>query len=108
MSRTINQQIAIIVGYDEGWVDRNPRSVPDFEHDWSETGPLIERHKIEVEYWKCGDGDCHWRASSHGGAYDEEGEYIDDSDGPRFGKTILKAVCNHIIAKKALDNTVST
>jgi hypothetical protein len=96
----LNQQVATVVGYDEGWIDRNPQSVPDFLNDWSATGPLIEEYNISIckTYLSSDPEEC-WSASNYVADYNPGGVWVEGSDKTRFGKTALEAVCKHLVAK---------
>jgi hypothetical protein len=77
----INQKVAIAAGYDAGWVERNPNSVPNFLEDWSETGPLIEKFKTDILTLS---GGRWWCGSKHKNA---------------VGDTLLEAVCNCLVER---------
>lgn len=70
--------------------------VPRFDIDWSETGPLIERLRLDLEFHRNG---ALWGAT----AYRVPVEDSDDWSlvyGP-YGATPLVAVCNLILVLKA-------
>ena len=83
--RTLNEQLAIALGYEA-----------DFEHDWAATGPLIEEHKTVIVYWP---DDGNWSATSSEGSDDAEKRYTKDYYKRRYGATPLEAVCKHLVDK---------
>ena len=66
-------------------------TVPNFPKDWSATGPLIEKHEINIDLRGAG-----WCATSF---YNQEILAGHKAD-PQFGPTPLIAVC-HLILKLA-------
>lgn len=63
--------------------------VPRYDTDWSATGPLIEKYRLEVTR-ECGEWCAHWSGDT---------EYIKvHHDDGTHGKTLLIAVCNLILA----------
>ncbi len=76
-----------------------------YSTDWAQGGPIIERERIELEYWHHSFDGQQWRArKSDGCRYsDIDGEFIEDSDTPRFGPTPLIAAMRCYVASKLGD-----
>ena len=70
----------------------------DYTTDWSQMGPIIEREKINLEWWHVPQ---EWHACMNERLqYDEQGEFIDGSDFHLSGPTPLIAAARCYVASK--------
>lgn len=72
----------------------------DPSNDWATAGPIIEEEKIILDYY-CDKDES--RAALRFGSYDEEGEYIIDSDHEQTGPTPLIAAMRCYVSSKLGD-----
>lgn len=102
VSKCENEGVTIINGQletrwtEDGW---KPST------DWSQGGPIIEREKISIEYWNHAHDGQHWRAVCNTNCKysDVDGEFVEDSDTPRFASTPLIAAMRCFVASRLGD-----
>lgn len=91
--------VAVAIGYElrggagfnhEAWFDGykfvSSTSKWQPSTDWSQGGPLIEKHQVELE-WNGIDGKALWWLARH-----------EDIEAPQIGDTLLIAACRAIVA----------
>mgnify|MGYP003452907525 CR=1 FL=1 len=66
--------------------------------DWAHGGPIIEREKINLEWWHM---PKEWHAETNEALrYDDKGEFVDGSNFPQHGPTLLIAAARCYVASK--------
>jgi Protein of unknown function (DUF2591) len=69
--------------------------------DWSQGGPIIEREKMCVDWWRS--GNCWCALCPEKMAYTDKGEFIDGSDGMMHGPTPLIAAMRCYVSSRLGD-----
>lgn len=98
---------SINTGFGQEWFCRCPGGsthdadgsagrVADYDTDWSATGPLIVKYRIDLKWWdaKYGLKEPVWMAARYDGG-------TEDEDEAGYGATPLLAVCDLILLLKA-------
>jgi len=76
-----------------------------YSTDWAQGGPIIGREKISIDYWNHSYDGQHWRAACNANCKysDVDGEFVEDSDTPRFASTPLIAAMRCYVVSKLGD-----